>query len=115
LRALDDLHVPFQDLARDRRVHVARGLHRLDDAERSVLADPRAFLRELDEDHVPKLLLGECRDADGGGLAVHAHPLVLLRIAQIVGDAAHLRTPLIRGSLRNAPYGRATTWPSYRR
>src|SRR3954468_16172470 len=90
---LDDLHVALENLAGDGAVDVRRGLHRLDHAETGELPDGRALLGKLDEHDVTELLLRELRDPDRRDIAVEAHPLVLLRIAQFLRDG-HL-SPLL--------------------
>src|SRR3954470_16119543 len=93
LGLLDDLHVALEHFTGDRAVDVGRGLHRLHDAETRELTDRRALLGELDENDISELLLREVGYPDRGGVAVEAHPLVLLRIAQVLRDG-HL-SPLL--------------------
>src|SRR5687767_4061914 len=90
LGALDDLHVALDDLARYGRIDVRCCFHRLDDAEARVLPHGRALLGQLDEHDVAQLILREVRDADRGNVALGPHPLMLLRVAKVVGDVAHV-------------------------
>src|SRR5688500_4394026 len=90
LWALDDLHVALDDLARYGRVDIGRGFHRLDDAEARLLPHGRALLSKLDEHDIAQPILREVRDADRGNVAVGPHPLMLLRVAKVVGDVAHV-------------------------
>ena len=74
------------DLAAERREQVAHGLDRFDHPERRELLDRPADVRQLDEDDVAQLVGRVLGDPDGGGVAVEADPLVILGVAQIVGD-----------------------------
>src|SRR5689334_7667842 len=85
LRRGREVGVGGDDLAGDRGVDVARGLHRLDDADRLALGDLAAGLRRLDEHHVAQLLLRVIGDADAhGAVRFAAHPLVAFGVAEVL-------------------------------
>src|SRR3954447_25666507 len=72
------------DLARQRRDHVRDGLDRLDLGIGLVLLDLGAGGRRVEEDELAELVLGEPRDAERGGVALHACPVVLGVVKQAV-------------------------------
>src|SRR3712207_3466817 len=80
---------PYTTLFRaDRGVEVGDGLDGLEGAEGVPGLEGGALLGQLDKDDIAELVLGVIRDADGGGVALGADPLVapgvlkLLRYAQ---------------------------------
>ena len=56
-----------------------------------------ADFRQIDVDDVAELLLGEVGDADGAGVAIDAHPLVVFRVLQIGRIHAFLSIGVPRG------------------
>src|SRR5690606_18930905 len=75
--------VHLDHLARDRRIDLARRLHRFDDRRFRAGGEALANLRQLDEDHVAELLLSESADANGGDAAIDAYPLMLLAVSEV--------------------------------
>ena len=71
--------VDLDDLARDRRVDVRRGLDRLDGPEGLALLDLVADLGQVDEDDVAERVRRVVRDADRRDAAVDLGVLVALR------------------------------------
>ena len=90
-----DLH----DLAGERREEIGDRLDRLHHAERLHPRDLGADLRELDEDDVAELLLGERRDADPRPVALDLGPLVLAGVLEIRRNL-HRRAPSSRRPIR---------------
>src|SRR5918996_2874079 len=80
--------VDLDHLSAHRRIDVARRLDALDHGHRLGLADLPADLGQFDEDDVAELVLRVFADADRGGIAVHADPLVLPGVTGIGHDEA---------------------------
>jgi hypothetical protein len=78
--------VAGDDLAAQGREQVADGLDRLDDSERRELSQAPTDVRQLHEDDVAELSGRVIRDADRRLVAVDPDPLMVFRVAQILGD-----------------------------
>jgi hypothetical protein len=85
LRGVDEGVVALDDLAGDRREELAHRLGGLDHAERLSRLDLVAHLGQLHVDHVAELVLGEGGDADGQVALAILHPLMVLRVLQLLG------------------------------
>src|SRR5206468_4110263 len=84
LGAGDEVVVALGDFSGDGRIDVRGRLNRLDDAERLVLRDRIADLRQLDVNDLAELMLREVRDADRRLVALDQHPLVLSGVAELL-------------------------------
>jgi hypothetical protein len=76
--------VDGRDDAGDRGVHVGDGLDGFDDADRLARGQLLADGRQLDEDDVAELVLGEIGDADDAFVALDLDPLVFLGVTEFV-------------------------------
>src|SRR5215203_6297474 len=99
LRVVHHGVVDLDDLARDGRVDLGDGLDGLDGAELVVGVEHLADLRQLDEHHLPQLLLGELGDAEHAHVVLDADPLVLLGIEIISGVHCLFHPPVLTGQL----------------
>src|ERR1019366_10612 len=83
--------VEIDDFARDRRVDVRYGFHRLHRADGFSLIHVLAGFQglsavlEVHVDDIAQFVLGVIRDADGARIAFHVHPLVFLGVPVIFG------------------------------
>src|SRR5487761_825612 len=75
------LVVDGDDSTRHRRIEIAGGLHRLDDAKALSGGQLAAGRRQFEEHHVAQLRLGEVGDADRHALAIGGEPLMGFGIA----------------------------------
>ena len=76
--------VDLDHLAGDGRVDLGHRLDRFDRPQLVARVEQVSDLRQLDEDHLAELGLGEVGDADDAGVVLDPHPLVVARVA-IVG------------------------------
>ena len=76
-----EIAVDLDDLAGNRRVDFARGLHALDDRGFIALCKRLADARQLDEDDIAELALSVIRNADDAGIALDADVFVILGVA----------------------------------
>ena len=81
----------LDDLAGDRRIDLRHGLHRLDRAGLVAVFERVTDFRQLDEDHLTELALGEVGDPDGADVVFEVDPLVLLGVGGI-RQGCRLRT-----------------------
>jgi hypothetical protein len=88
----DDVAIDRDDLARNRRVDLARGLRRFDDRRLLALFDSPAELGQFDIDDIAQLRLRVIGDADHGDVALLPHPFMVFREA----NRAHAEAPVGR-------------------
>src|SRR3989442_12606839 len=81
----------LEDRAREGKIQLGHGFHRLDRPEDVALLECGRPLRQLDKHHVSQLALSIVGDPDFDDLRIMtlADPLVILCIAQLFGDARH--------------------------
>src|SRR5690606_14427516 len=91
LRPIGQLTVDLDDAAAHGRVDVGDRLDRLHHGKGFPCLEDASFLRQVDEHHVPQLMLGVVGDAHPHAVAFLPDPLVLLAVAQILG--IHGRAP----------------------
>src|SRR5215471_18109909 len=75
--------VDLEHRARDGRIEVGGRLHGLHHAEAVAGLQELAHARELEEDDVAELRLGEVGDPDRGDAVFHGHPLVRLGVVAL--------------------------------
>src|SRR5436190_11757126 len=91
LGRLDHLLVHLEHLAGERRDQIRDGLDGFDLAVGAVLGDRRSRVRRFEVDELAERVLGEPRDPERRLVTVHAGPVVLAVVLQLLGIALSRR------------------------